>query len=508
MEYILQDKKPIQNTILCCECGTSIEPNPANMCVACIRTKVDITEGIIKQGNLQWCKGCLRYLNHNNQYIICQPESKELLSICLKKLKGLNHVRLIDAVFIWTEPHSKRIKIKLTIQKEVNGGAILQQSLPIEFIVMNQMCDDCHKREAKDFWKAVVQIRQKADNKKTFYYLEQLLLKHNVTSHILNIKQEHGGLDFYFSTKDDAKKFAAFIENVIPCRQKYSQRLISHDIHSNIFNYKSTFSLELIPVSKDSLVCFSGKLASSLGLPNRNRIAICCKLTKSAHFVDPLSGQTFEINATQYSNMGESILGFEVLCSANKLGRFVVMEIEEDRAANQNASQVEDKYQFSMAACWVTKDTDQATFGSETYFCRTHLGNILKPGDFVLGLHLPSCNLNNKYLEEMKESDVPEVLLVKKVYPDEDKSKRLKHARNSRKSKLNLSDQDASVDTQTCVEDSDYNEVLETLEEINLEGHSRGPENKSSLTMDMDDAENSSRPKLSLQKMLEDFHMD
>lgn len=28
-------------------------------------------------------------------------------------------VRLIDAGFLWTEPHSKRIKIKVTIQKEV-----------------------------------------------------------------------------------------------------------------------------------------------------------------------------------------------------------------------------------------------------------------------------------------------------------------------------------------------------------------------------------------------------
>ena len=35
--------------ILCCECGTPIDPNPANLCVACLRTQVDITEGIPKQ---------------------------------------------------------------------------------------------------------------------------------------------------------------------------------------------------------------------------------------------------------------------------------------------------------------------------------------------------------------------------------------------------------------------------------------------------------------------------
>jgi hypothetical protein len=30
-------------------------------------------------------------------------------------------------VWIWTEPHSLRLHIKLTIQKEVMNGAILQQ---------------------------------------------------------------------------------------------------------------------------------------------------------------------------------------------------------------------------------------------------------------------------------------------------------------------------------------------------------------------------------------------
>ena len=46
---------------VCCQCGTPIEANPANTCVACLRTVVDITEGIPKQGTLYFCKGCERY---------------------------------------------------------------------------------------------------------------------------------------------------------------------------------------------------------------------------------------------------------------------------------------------------------------------------------------------------------------------------------------------------------------------------------------------------------------
>lgn len=35
-----------------------------------------------------------------------------------------------------------------------------------------------------------VQVRQKSDNKKTFYYLEQLMLKHKAHKNTLSIKTE------------------------------------------------------------------------------------------------------------------------------------------------------------------------------------------------------------------------------------------------------------------------------------------------------------------------------
>lgn len=82
------------------------------MCVACLRGQVDITEGIPKQCTLYFCRGCERYLHPPAEWIACALESRELLSLCLKKLKGLNRVKLVDAGFVWTEPHSKRIKVK------------------------------------------------------------------------------------------------------------------------------------------------------------------------------------------------------------------------------------------------------------------------------------------------------------------------------------------------------------------------------------------------------------
>lgn len=54
------------------------------------------------------------------------------------------------------------------------------------------MCDDCHRTEAKDYWRALVQVRQRAINKKTFYYLEQLILKYKAHEQTLGIKPIHG----------------------------------------------------------------------------------------------------------------------------------------------------------------------------------------------------------------------------------------------------------------------------------------------------------------------------
>ena len=48
---------------------------------------------------------------------------------------------------------------------QVLNGAVLQQVFVVEFVVNNQMCTNCHRVEAKDFWRAVVQIRQKVVTK-------------------------------------------------------------------------------------------------------------------------------------------------------------------------------------------------------------------------------------------------------------------------------------------------------------------------------------------------------
>ena len=132
-------------------------PNQSNTCIDCLKSQIDITEGISKQLVLHHCRECNRYMRP--PWTKCELESSELLTICLKQVKGLMRVKLIDAGFEWTEPHSKRIKVKLTVQKEVAKNTLLQQTFIVEYVIENLQCDDCKKTYTPHTWVAQVQVR-------------------------------------------------------------------------------------------------------------------------------------------------------------------------------------------------------------------------------------------------------------------------------------------------------------------------------------------------------------
>ena len=133
------------------------------------------------------CFSCERWLQPPAHWITASPESRELLALCLRKLRGLSKVRIIDASFIWTEPHSRRIKVKITIQQEAFQGTILQQTFEVEYVVAYHQCPDCAKSFTANTWRAVVQVRQKVPHKRTFLYLEQLILKHSAHKDTINM---------------------------------------------------------------------------------------------------------------------------------------------------------------------------------------------------------------------------------------------------------------------------------------------------------------------------------
>ncbi|XP_005109089.1 60S ribosomal export protein NMD3 [Aplysia californica] len=492
MEYLGSEGGPRQHysLISCCRCGLQIEPNPTNMCVNCLRSDVDITEDIPKTSVLNFCRSCERYLQPPNQWVKAALESRELLSVCLKRLKGLNKVKLIDAGFVWTEPHSMRIKVKLTVQKEVMNGAVLQQVFVVEYTVQSNMCEDCHRVEAKDFWRAVVQVRQKCDHKKTFFYLEQLILKHRAHRSTVNIKPMADGLDFFFTKQDDAKKLVEFLSAYVPCRFVTGRELVSHDIRSNKYNYKHTFSVEIIPVCKDHIICLPKKTAQQLG--GISPLCLVTRVTQSIHIIDPNTLQWAELSGAQYWRNP-----FKALVSPKQLIEYMVLEVnmvsDRDRP---NRPRLSTKHM--LADVYVARMSDLGA-NDQQFHCRSHLGHLLRAGDTVLGFDFSNANLNHQHFEAMKGDRIPDVMLVKKVF---DRNKRIRR----RKWKLERFDGADEADTESV--NRDFNDFLEDLEEDQaIRENVNIYKDPSKISVQAEDTDDEGAPQISLMEMLEDLHI-
>lgn len=148
--------------IPCCLCGTLIAPNAANQCSTCLAQEFDLA-GRLRRGpagahtiDLHQCRQCRRYARTPKQYLLAEPESPELLAICLKQipaLQGTGHpkLHLVDAGFIWTEPHSMRFKVRCTVRTEYHQVQV-QQRVAVELHVKWQQCPDCNREFTSRTW--------------------------------------------------------------------------------------------------------------------------------------------------------------------------------------------------------------------------------------------------------------------------------------------------------------------------------------------------------------------
>jgi len=455
---------------------------------------VDITDGIPKQLIMTFCRACERYLSPPAQWVTATLESKELLSLCLKKIRGLNKVKLIDAGFVWTEPHSRRIKVKLTIQKEVFTATILQQVFVVEFVVQTQQCDACARYESKDMWNAVVQLRQKVEHKKTFYFLEQLILKHNQHISCINVKETPEGLDFYYSQRSHALKFVEFLQAVVPIQYKTSERLISHDEQSNVSNYKFTFSVEITPICREDLVCLPPKLAASCG--NISPLVICNKVSNILHVIDPFTLSTSEISPPVFwANAFRSIAGHKQLIE------YTILDINP-------LGPINGKYALSDVTVARSRD-----FGSNdtVFYGKTHLGHLLKPGDIALGYDISTANFNDADLIAWRGRQLPDFMLVRKTYPERRSRHRKRHWRLKALEK-EVDDDNRKTDPEK--EARDMEDLMRDLEEdpelrsqVNLYKEKHAEKIVAHYTNDMLEEEQDF-PDIGLEELIEDLTLE
>ncbi|GMI57190.1 hypothetical protein ScalyP_jg3556 [Parmales sp. scaly parma] len=414
--------------IPCVLCGLPIISNSANQCAACLRQQFDLkahlhsTRGTAQELHIFRCKRCLRYQSPSNEkhYEFHEEEAPELLTMCLKAIPALQmkgqatgiKITLLDAGFIWTEPHSMRIKLKLTVKAEILelGNLALQQRVGVELFVRNRQCQDCQKEFQNQTWMGKVQLRQKRTDglKKGLAVVEANIANSSeIRKHIYNLETCRNGFDFYFSTISHATQFVAFLGQITPLRTSVTRKFISTDNHSNTANIKQTFVCDMVPLSKDDLVVCSkagvgaGKLKGRLGLVTR--------VSSWIHLVNAAPSRVSLESADLTSdNYFKNEKNYVIMLSSKRLTKFVVMEIE---ILDNNISDTSDNSSHRLAEVTVVKDSDY----NKNFFTTTHLGNILSHGDEVLGYDLKTGTDDEFDDHFVNGFELPDVVLVRKI---------------------------------------------------------------------------------------------
>lgn len=444
--------------IPCCLCGTMILPNGQNQCGACLAQQFDL-KSILQKGpgggdiTIYQCRRCRRYEHTESYFCHHDPESPSLLSLCLKNIpalnahnhasrnSGLSSVHLVDSMWIWTEPHSMRLKVRLTIRADVGESprcVTIQQRLPVELMVKFKQCPDCNREFTNRTWQALVQVRQKRLDgpKKGLMILETAISKSaEARKHILSMETTRNGFDFYFLQLMHAQQFSSFIAKVAPMKIKTSQKMVSEDVKNNKAHIKHTTVCDLVPLCRDDLIicdknaakdgCGAGKLTGRMCIVNK--VSSNVQLVDASPTRNSITDAFAELHPEKYWK-GEK--HYRVVFSSQRLVRFVVLDVELcEESSHHGHSDGVDRLlyngpesgvsKYALADCTVVRESD---FGQtdETFLCTTHLGNLLNSGDVVVGYDLVASVLPGADEWSLQNSfnanfTLPDVVLVKKV---------------------------------------------------------------------------------------------
>jgi nonsense-mediated mRNA decay protein 3 len=140
------------------------------------------------------------------------------------------------------------------------------------------------------------------------------------------------------------------------------------------------------------------------------------------HLLDPSTLQETDVTSPVFWREP-----FDALASVTDLVEFIVLDIEPSGPTRGKFvladAEVAPSTSFMSNTNSRVTGTDMemdSHHGSldTTYHTRTHLGGILQPGDTVMGYYLTRSNFNSPAFESLDPGRIPDVILVKKSYPN------------------------------------------------------------------------------------------
>ncbi|XP_037410321.1 60S ribosomal export protein NMD3-like [Triticum dicoccoides] len=399
-------------TTLCCLCGVPMPPNAANTCAPCLRARVDVTDGAPRHAAVVHCPSCSSYLEPPRRWTRAAPESAELLQLLLRRVQRPIQrlgVTLTAAEFVFTEPHSKRIRLRLRLRREVlpGRGLALERDHAVEFTVHDRLCDPCGRARAgpdQDQWCAVVQLRQRASHRRTLLHLEQRLAALGAAGSATRVDVTGaGGIDFFLASRSHAAGLVALIASLAPARVADAARqLVSHDTKSNTYRHRHAFSVELCPVCRDDLVFLPREASRALG--GLGPLVLCVRVTDTLALLDASTHRVVSLGIKDYDRHR-----FEPALTSRQLVEYVVLDVDPSPATGDTKAA---RFGYRTAYMQVARASELGR-SKAVVTVRTHLGHLLGPGDRALGYDLRGANANNL---DVDSHCLPDAVLVKKIY--------------------------------------------------------------------------------------------
>ena len=528
--------------IVCCLCSAVIDANPRGTCEACLKKSLNIKTCIPTEFELQYCKGCQRFLRP--PYVKIERDSADMMKLCLSRIKSYDKkVKIIDSNFIYTEPHSKIIKIKISIQKEVEKN-ILSQNLIIEFKEKWNLCRDCQKLQTPHTWSSCVQIRQRVPHKKTMLYLEQIILKNKMQKSSLYFEEANDGFDFFFSTRRAGEIFSNWIATVVPSKITYHKKYVS--LSTSTF----TYLVDVANVAKYDLFILDKDSYKKLG--GIGPLLICTRLSSRTIFIDPRTFNHLYLDGNTFFKYK-----FNPFCNSNQLTEFLVLDVyeeidynfgsinnnnntnknekkkknkgkkknkrkkdesdseeekkEENNVINTNESESVDSMSISTNYEKGVKDKEKKLEEDKEYILKckktfikiirnnnekdkgeiieikSHLADVIKVGEIYLGYDLKSINLDseNSAFLEGNINRLPDVILVRKKINIDIKDKKLKRLLEEKNKKENKEEKENMMNfLEEIHDDKDLNENIINENEKDKKDENKNDEQKKENDID------------------------
>lgn len=364
-------------------------------CELCCKAELSTTPTLQlpKELTISQCPTCQRY--QKPPYVFAEWESKEMLYVLLNRIKifvGKNKIESAD--FIYSEPHSKKLKLRLTIQDSVSGATGINV---VDFKIGSLQCSQCQRAYTPHQYHAVVQVRLKTRDKSAITSIFNDLMTQKTVEKAIGAMEQNYGFDLYFRSRSDAMAVVHTVEATHVVKTDQSKTLKSHNSQNNTYDYIFTFGCTILNVKKyDVTLIYEDNKIIGVGLIDKIGINI--------HM---LSLPRFE----KIKLSGHSAANYNILEICNKMDatKFMVIDVEEEghlKLMNVKYNEATLEYDVHDA---------------QILCARSPLCEHLIAGDIVAGYRLLADNGVNRINEcllaqNFKEiAGLPDVLIYKTV---------------------------------------------------------------------------------------------